>query len=268
MAKKDAIFDYSSHFDVTPYLTECNATVTNNASNMQTDRLDNMWYGDPTATAPTPPSGWDVGTFKALHLYDIDFESSYVELDTTPIHKLVRDVKETFNLPNKLGTHADGDTAAWGNEYTCHADQSDFVHFLAKECVAFPMVMNPMAFNDPAGSGATKKCELLIGLSGGENWGLDTHELSFKVRPTMTNQTTFNAHNQTLADASTAPASYTNQTLSGSEFTQTGSVLLMNSTNQYQPTPVSRTADHIVLHIAWYAHTYAEIKALMDAAIA
>ena len=86
MAKKDAIFDYSSHFDVTPYLTECNATITNNSSNWQTDRVDNMWYGAPTETAPTPPSGWDVGTFKAFHLYDMDFESNYKELDPTPIH--------------------------------------------------------------------------------------------------------------------------------------------------------------------------------------
>jgi hypothetical protein len=268
MAKKDAIFDYSSHFDVTPYLTECNATVTNNSSNWQTDRVDNMWYGNPTADAPTPPSGWDVGTFKALHLYDIDFESNYKELDTTPVHKLVRDIKEAFNLPNKLGTHADGDTAAWGNEYTCHADESNFVHYVAKECAAFPMVMNPMAFNNPRQSGATKKCELLIGLSGGENYSLAGHMLRMKVRPTMTNQSTFNAHNQALADASTAPADYTNQTLSGSEFTQNGSIILINCTNQYQPVPVSRTVDHTVLHIAWYSHTYAQIKALMDAAIA
>ena len=125
-----------------------------------------------------------------------------------------------------------------------------------------------MAFNNPKQSGATKKCELLIGLSGGENYSLAAHMVSMKVRPTMTNQTTFNAHNQTLADASTAPASYTNQTLSGSEFTQNGSVVLINCTNQYQPVPVSRTVDQTVLHIAWYSHTYAQIKALMDAAIA
>ena len=130
MANKDAIFDYSSHFDVTPYLTECNATVTNNASNMQTDRVDNMWYGDPTAYAPTPPSVWDVCTFNALHLYAIDFESSYKELDTTPVHKLIRDVKQTFNLPNKLGTHTDGDTDALADEYTCHADKSNFIHII------------------------------------------------------------------------------------------------------------------------------------------
>tara|TARA_R100000988_G_C4000552_1_gene168774 strand:- start:954 stop:1757 length:804 start_codon:yes stop_codon:yes gene_type:complete len=267
MAKKDAIFDYSSHFDVTPYLTECNATITNNSSNWQTDRVDNMWYGAPTETAPTPPSGWDVGTFKALHLYDMDFESNYKELDPTPIHKLVRDIKEAFNLPNKLGTHADGELVAWGNEYTCHADESNFLHLTAKECTAFPMVMNPMAFNDPKQSGDTKKCELLIGLQGGENNGLASHNLKMKVRPTMTNQTTFNAHNKTLADASTAPASYTNQTLSGSEFTQAGSVVLINCTNQYQPIS-DFSVDSITLNIAWYSHTYAEIKALIDAAIA
>ncbi len=267
MAKKDAIFDYSSHFDVTSYLTECNANITNNSSNWQTDRVDNMWYGAPTETAPTPPSGWDVGTFKALHLYDMDFESNYKELDPTPIHKLVRDIKEAFNLPNKLGTHADGELVAWGNEYTCHADESNFLHLTAKECTAFPMVMNPMAFNDPKQSGATKKCELLIGLQGGENNGLASHNLKMKVRPTMTNQTTFNDHNKTLADASTAPASYTNQTLSGSEFTQAGSVVLINCTNQYQPIS-DFSVDSITLNIAWYSHTYAEIKALIDAAIA
>ena len=267
MAKKDAIFDYSSHFDVTPYLTECNATISNNSS-WQTDRVDNMWYGDPTASAPTPPSGWDVNTFRALHLYDIDFEANYKELDATPIHKLVRDIKEAFNLPNKLGTHADGELVAWGNEYTCHADESNFLHAVAKECTAFPMVMNPMAFNDATQDRlGSKKCELIIGLQGGENNSLDVHEMSFKVRPTMTNQTTFNAHNQTLADASTAPASYTNQTLSGSEFTQSGSVMLINCTNQYQPIS-NFSVDAVNLTIAWYGHTYAEIKALIDAAIA
>ena len=121
----------------------------------------------------------------------------------------------------KVWTHTDGDTDAWADEYTCHADESNFVHIIAKECAAFPMVMNPMAFNNPKQSGATKKCELLIGLSGGENYSLAAHMVSMKVRPTMTNQTTFNAHNQTLADASTAPASYTNQTLSGSICTST-----------------------------------------------
>jgi hypothetical protein len=125
-----------------------------------------------------------------------------------------------------------------------------------------------MAFNDPNQSGATKKCIMIIGLQGGENYGLDSHKLSVKVRPTMTNQTTFNAHNQTLADASTAPASYTNQTLSGSEFTQAGSVMLVNCTNQYQPTPSSPTVDAYTLNIAWYSHTFAQIKALIDAAIA
>jgi hypothetical protein len=268
MAKKDAIFDYSSHFNVVPYLTEVNATITNNTGNWATDRVDNMWYGDPTAVAPTPPSGWDVGTFKALHLFNMDFEINYKELDPTPIHKLIRDIKEAFNLPNKLGTHADGELVAWGNEYTCHANESNFLHYTAKEVGAWPMVMNPMAFNDPKQSGETKKCELLISIQGGENHGLDAHNVKMKVRPTMTNQTTFNAHNQALADASTAPADYTNETLSGSEFTQAGSVVLLNCTNQYQPVSVSPTVDVITLNIAWYTHTYAQIKALIDAAIA
>jgi len=43
--------------------------------------------------------------------------------------------------------------------------------------------------------------------------------------------------------------------------------MLINCTNQYQPIS-DFSADSITLNIAWYSHTYEQIKALIDAAIA
>ena len=98
--------------------------------------------------------------------------------------------------------------------------------------------------------------------------GVDDNTGSWTVRPTATNWSTYNAHYQTLVDASTAAGSYTSPTLVGSEFTQTGEIVLVNLENQYRPTVESWTEDQLMLIISWSNKSYSNIKTLIDAAIA
>ena len=112
------------------------------------------------------------------------------------------------------------------------------------------------------------KCGLIIPISGFSDYGGDDNVGSWTVWPTSTNWTTFNNHYTTLKNASTAAADYTDPTKSGSEFAQTGSVVLVNFENMHKPTAVSRTKDQLSLIISWSNKSYADIKTLIDAAIA
>ena len=93
--------------------------------------------------------------------------------------------------------------------------------------------------------------------------------MSYNVWPTSTNMSTMNTHYNTLENDNTATASWTNTTRVGSEFTQTGSVILLNGPTYHQPTPTpAQTTDTLLMGIGYTTHTYAQIKALIDAAIA
>ena len=47
MAKRDAIFDYSSSFDTSSYLTDITNVWSNNTAKQTNDRFDVMWSGNP-----------------------------------------------------------------------------------------------------------------------------------------------------------------------------------------------------------------------------
>ena len=104
MAKKDAIFDYSSHFDTSEYLTDVQATWEANKAKANNVRQDRNWTGDPGAAPGTALAGWEAGMWKKLDLWDIVNEPDYLvrdpgnknKLDYTAAHRLVRKLKEHF----------------------------------------------------------------------------------------------------------------------------------------------------------------------------
>ena len=271
MAKKDAVFDYSSAFDTSSYLTDIATTWSNNTAAQSNIRFDMMWSGDPDGTEGAALSGWDVGTFKRMNVYAIPNDVTYltrdpgtdVKLDNTAVHRLIRNVKSTFNLPNPI------DLSTWPNEYTCADDEQHFLSWSSKDIGADPIRMNASGgWMKDGRTGNHVQCGLFIPISGWDDYGSGANVLSATVWPTSTNFTTYNSHYQSLIDASTAVADYTDPTKVGSEFTQTGSVVLVNLENQYKPTAVSRTKDQLSLAITWSNKSYADIKALIDAAIA
>jgi hypothetical protein len=280
MAKKDAIFDYTSHFDTGPYLADIQATWTANAARITNIRHDINFAGDPGATPRvTPVAGWEEGMWKNLSIWDIVNEPAYLtrdtdnknKLDFTAVHRLIRNIKSTFNLPNPI------DVATWPDEYNCVPTEQQFLWLTDKDRGSEPMALSFAGggmIHDPLhqtlDQDADKhiKCGLFIPISGWSDAGVDDNTGSWTVRPTATNATTFKAHYQALEDANTAAADYTDPTLVGSEFTQTGEIVLINLENQYRPTPQTYTEDSLMLMITWCNYTYSDIKTLMDAAVA
>ena len=189
-------------------------------------------------------------------------EGTDAKLDPTAVHRLIRNIKTAFNLPNAI------DTSTWPDEYTSVADEQHFLWWTSKDVASQPMSLSNTAGSMKATNGNQIKCGLVIPISGFSDYGGDDNVGSWTVWPTSTNWTTFNNHYTTLKNASTAAASYTDPTKSGSEFTQTGSVVLINFENMHKPTAVSRTKDQLSLIITWSNKSYADIKTLIDAAIA
>ncbi len=279
MAKKDAIFDYSSHFDTEPYLADITATWTTNIAQTANVRHDRQWSGNPGATPGTALAGWEAGMWKHLMVWSIANDPSYLtrdagtdaKIDPTAVHRLIRNLKSTFNLPNPI------DLATWPDQYKCDTDEMHFLWMTDKDRAGEPMALSFAGggmvqdeyhqFSDQDADKHTK-CGLFIPISGWSDAGVDDNTGSWTVRPTATNATTYKAHNQALVDASTAAASYTDPTLVGSEFTQTGEIVLINLENQYRPTHQSWTEDSLTLMITWSDDSYDDIKTLMDAAVA
>jgi len=272
MAKRDAIFDYTSAFNTEPYLADIHATYADNAASAVSTRLDRQWTGDPAATPGTALAGWEAGMWKALSVWDIPNDPSYqirdagvaLKQDYTAVHKLIRNIKDAFNLPYPI------DTPAWKDEYTCGAGEMHFLWWEDGNRAAEPMNLSFASggmINDDD-SNNHMKCALFIPISGYSDSGVDDNTASWTVRPTATNASTYNAHYQALVDASTAAGSYTSPTLVGSEFTQTGEICLINLENQYRPTVQSWSEDQLMVMIAWSNKSYAQIKTIIDAAIA
>ena len=265
MAKRDAIFDYSSHFDSSSYTVGMQADWDNNASNHHNDRMDIMWSGDPSASPGAQPSGWGPNLIKGLSVFDIALDASAPapneEGFQTTTHKLIYDIKRAFNLPNQENL------ATWKDEYTTAAQEHHLYMWTSKDLVSFPMTMAQDGFNLD-GSNNTL-CALEIGVSGFERHGGNANEMSYTVRPTSTNVTAYNAHYQTQVDNSTAAADFTSPPQVGSQFSQVGNIILINYENHWQPTDYANAdKDELKLLIAFASHSYAQIKALMDAAIA
>ena len=272
MAKRDAIFDYSSHFDTSTYLTDVQATWTTNIANATNMRFDRQWSGDPSATPGTALAGWEAGMFKRLDVWDIANDPAYLtrddgtdaKIDYTAVHRLIRNIKSTFNLPNATNT------STWPNQYTCAAAEQHSLIWSDKDRAKEPMALSFATggmINDQD-SDNHMQCGLFIPISGFSDSGVDDNTCGWTVRPTATNATTYNAHYQALVDASTAVGSYTDPTLVGSEFTQTGEIVLINMENQYRPTVQSWSEDQLCLLISWSDKSYDDIKTLMDAAVA
>ena len=81
MAKKDAIFDYSSDFDTSPYLIGIGKDWDNLLGSTKIPRFDFLWRGTPRAedhihgaSSSAAISGWDVGTWKSLSMYDLPLQ--------------------------------------------------------------------------------------------------------------------------------------------------------------------------------------------------
>ena len=264
MAKKDAVFNYSSAFDTSSYLAGVQDDWNNNVGNSSNDRMDLMWYGDPTVvnsgSQPSAISGWDEGKWKVISPYNIAFNSTPDGFASTA-HKLIYDIKRAFNLPNQ----ENWDT--WKDEYTVASGEYHILHWSDKTAASHPMIISQPGWVGTAGQDPLK-CALIIGISGLSDYGGDDNSMSYTVRPTQTNVTNSNTHYKNLTDASTAAADYTNPTKVGTEFTSTGDIQLVNFENHWQPTPASFTKDQLKLVIMWSTHTYAQIKTLVDTAIA
>ena len=281
MAKSDAITDYSNNgmLSTADMIPGALAVWEANKGNAIDFGLDHAWSGDTTAAPGTALSGWDVGTWKYLRFSDCPYDPSYQLPEHTAAHSMLRHIKTKFNLPS-AGSDADW-ADDFGSHYSTLIDSGEYSGFLyqAKECASHPMIMSrssmvgenttinawPSAM--PEGVGTHWKCTLMIGLQG---WELDvgaTRSMSFTVRPSDTNITNYNTHYQALVDAGTAAADYTDPVLEGTEFTESGNILLVNCENQFRQTTMNTDADRLWLTIRWSNHSYAQIKALMDAAM-
>ena len=278
MAKSDAITDYTlnGHLSIVDFVPDLLTVWNANKATATGYRLDHAWSGDTTAAVGTPLSGWDAGTWTRLGLVDVDHDASYTLAEYTPAHSLIRTIKETFNLPNP------GDDDDWANDYPNYAYNTlspagEYHYFvsMAKERASMPMLLSKSEMDSgsvdayPSGVGGLPnvKCVLEIGVQGFDiDEGVDRF-MSWTVRPDDVDVSAYNSHYKALADASTAAADYTDPSLVGEEFEQAGSLLLYNCENQFRPTSINGTEDRVALDICWSNHTYAEIKALMDAAV-
>jgi hypothetical protein len=289
MAKKDAIFDYGSNFDTSSYLNGIGKDWDNCVGSSIDIRFDLSWRGTPraeshlhSASSPAAISGWDVGKFKRLSYADIPLQD-YSAYDppvsnkdgfVSMSHQLLYDVKRAFNLPNQENL------ATWQDDY-CAQVNPDEHHYLWHQSAGrtpWPMVMshptkggfrsadaegNPLEDKD-------MRCALMIPIRGyTQIYGGDDNEDTMTVWPTSTDIDAMNTHYKTLEDANTPAADWTNPPKVGTAFDQTSKLLLLNFENYFQGknVPEEITTSTLVLVIAWSSHSYAEIKALIDAAI-
>ena len=256
MAKKDSIFNYAGSFDTSPYIDGCKTTWTANKSKAVNDTYHRFFNGDPSNVTDAAPSGWDEGNWKFLDFFDITWESSRDdECQSTP-HKLIYDIKRAFNLPNQETL------STWKDEYT--RDTEEFHHM---RCIAAGSAATPYILPTTNATGG-HKCALVMCIEGSDVYGGTDQETSIDVRPSMKTESVFNTHYATQHGASTAPADYTSPTLVGSEFTQKSSCMLLNLESAWRGTPVTLTKDVVTINIMWTSHTYAQIKTLIDTAIA
>ena len=283
MAKKDAIFDYGSSFDTSSYLTGVGKDWDNNVGSAIDVRFDFLWRGTPraeshihSASSSAAISGWDVGSWKRLSFNDIPLQdySAYPASNENGFgsmsHQLVYDVKRAFNLPNQETL------ATWVDEYTCDVDEHHFLWWGAAGHTPWPMIMSHptkggMRSGDTDGNPVEDKdlkCMLSIPIRGHAYLGGDDNEEHAVVWPTSTNIDAMNDHYATLEAANTPAADWTNPPKVGTEFNQASKLSLGNFENYYQRKPVAVSTDTLNLCIAWNSHSYAEIKALIDAAVA
>ena len=257
MAKKDSIFNYAGSFDTSPYIDGCKATWAANKSKSErtNDPYHRFFNGDPANVTDAAPSGWDEGNWSFLDFYDITWESGRDdEFQSTP-HKLIYDIKRAFNLPNQETL------SSWKDEYTRASGE---VHHY--RCVKAGTQNTPYILPT---TDDQHKCSLLIGIEGFSVYGGTDQEDSIDVRPNMKTRSVFNDHYATQHAASTAAADYTSPTLVGSEFTQRSSCMLINLESGWRGTPVMpKPNDLITINIIYSSHTYAQIKTLIDTAIA
>jgi hypothetical protein len=264
MAKKDAIFDYSSAFDTSSYLSGIGSDWSNNVGNAVNFTNDQNWRGDPSSSIAVR-AGWEAGTWKRLDLYNIAFDSSIGGGFASMTHRLLYDIKVAFNLPNQYNL------ATWQDEYTRDAGEDHVLQMKVGNKPATPMIKADTATGmclNPSDNNAFK-CVLAIPISGYNFHGVNDNTGSWTVWPTSTNISTMNTHYTTLEDNNTASASWTDPTKVGSEFTETGSIILLNGNTYHKPSSTpAQTTDTLLLGIGYTTHTYAQIKALIDAAIA
>ena len=270
MAKKDAIFDYSGDFDVTPYQAGMKTDCTTNASEYYNERFDIHWSGDPAASAaslPTVRAGWEAGMYKSLTMYDVPVASYTKDFEAaTWTHKFIADIKTAFNLPSQITM------SSWKDEYTETANEEHNFFWIAdKDRANMPMIIaNAGSTVQRAGSihsSMLPKCVLLVTVDGEGN-DPSVCSCPHTVWPTSTNATALNTHYTSLVDDSTAAGSYTDPTKVGSEFTMSSLLMLVNAENYHKETPdASRTTDTITFMMT-FSQDYATIKALIDAAIA
>lgn len=278
MAKSDAITDYTlnGHLNIVDFIPSLSTVWDANKDKAVDIRMDHGWSGDSTVAVGTPPSGWDAGTWKQLAIAEVDFDADYTLAEPTPVHTLIRQLKSIFNLPNP------GSDDDWANDYqqynTALNDAGEYHYFssIAKECASMPMLLSKseMSSGDsdvyPMGIGSfpNVKCVLEIGVQGFDiDEGVDRF-ISVTVRPDDDDVSAYNSHFKALADGGTDTADYTDPSLVGEEFEQAGSLLLINCESQFRPTsPTNGIDDKVILAICWSNHSYAEIKALMDAGV-
>jgi len=265
MAKRDAIIDYSAAFDTAPYLSGVGTNWTDNVSSAVNVRMDAQWRGDPSDDSIAVRAGWEAGKFKKLDLYGIPLNAVPGGSFQSMTHKLLYDIKVAFNLPNQYNK------ATWDDQYSRDAGESHALWWRAANTPAEPMKMSDQstgALMNVADSNAIK-CSLLIPISGFTYYGVNDNTAKYTVWPTSTNMGTMNTHYTSLEDADTAAASWSNPTKVGSEFTQSSDLCLINYQNYWQGTPTpTQDTNVLMMAIGYTTHTYAQIKALIDAAIA
>jgi hypothetical protein len=228
--------------------------------------MDAHWRGDPDDVSIAVRAGWEAGKFKCLDLYDIAIDAVPGGSFQSMSHKLLYDIKVAFNLPNQYNK------ATWDDNYTRDAGESHALWWRAANTPAEPMKMSDQSTGSILNGGGDNnaiKCSLHIPISGFTYYGVNDNTASYTVWPTSTNMSTMNTHYTSLEDADTAAASWSNPTKVGSEFTQSSDLCLVNYQNYWQqsPTPAQDT-NALMMCISYTTHTYAQIKALMDAAIA
>ena len=285
MIQSDAIMDYSNngHYSTAAKVEEVLAVWEANKNSAHNIRHDHAWSGDTTVAPGAPLSGWDEGMWKLLHLMGCAYDPSYQLLEHTPAHTMIRHFKTLFNLPNQ------GTDEEWEDNYGEHA--STWLDNGEHQCFFYTsknIASSPMSLSKPSmvsentsteaggwgypgsGLGASNniKCGLLIGLQGGN---LDVgvgRGMSVTVRPDDDDVASYNNHYKALRDANTPAADYTDPPAAGAEYVVEGNILLVNYENQFRPTTLNADTDRICLSIGWTNHTYAQIKATMDEAIA
>jgi hypothetical protein len=263
MAKKDAVFNYSSAFDTSGYLSGIKSVWTANKDKAFNAGIHKFWSGTPTEDK-TPPAGWERENAKYLSAWECDLDSSVSGSNDqgfqTELHRLIYDIKRALNLPNQE------DLASWKDEYTC-ADGEHHLFFWTKAGTA-DCPYTCRTSHNVLPEGAPIKANLIIGIEGFDVHGGTDDSPSVDVRPSMSTQSVFDNHYKTQYDASTLAADYTSPTLVGSEYTLRSNLMLLNYENAWKGSDVVRSKDNLSINIAWSSHTYAQIKTIIDTAIA